>query len=254
MPVLQRTGAAAAAGPDAVPRAVRATAEVRERKGRSFGMALPPVPGGPLGMSEHPVPKVGRSLSYAGGNAPLRVTGWCPGCSCEGSRHRRPGPFFGAGATPLRSSCHRGADDEDGVTCGLDDLKYVPGRKYTITAKKALSASGAVYTGTVKDVSTGKERTIGAWRLPSRFPGFRNTANAFIEKFAGIRTCADIPAVTVSYTDVKADRKPLTFRSYRHKATGVPGKDIYTCVNVSDYTVTSRAPGSYTVRSHVPRR
>lgn len=96
-------------------------------------------------------------MSYAGGNAPLRVTGWCPGCSCEGSRHRRPGPFFGAGATPLRSTCHRGADDEDGVTCGIDDLKYVPGRKY-----------------------------------------------------------------------------------------------IYTCVNVSDCTVTSRAPGSYTVRSHVP--
>ncbi|GAA2231969.1 DUF3472 domain-containing protein [Streptomyces nogalater] len=162
--------------------------------------------------------------------------------------------FFGAGATPLRSNCHQGADDEDGVTCGIDDLKYVVGRKYTITTKKTNSTSGPVYTGTIKDVATGKLRTIGAWRLPRNFAGFKNSANAFIEKFDGIRTCADIPAVTVSYTGVKADGRPLSFRAYRHKATKEPGEDIYTCINVSDYTVTVPAPGSYTVRSHLARR
>jgi hypothetical protein len=59
--------------------------------------------------------------------------------------------------------------------------------------------------------------------------------------------------VTVSYTGVKADGRPLAFRAYRHKATGVPGEDIYTCVNVSDYTVAAPAPGSYTVRSRLAR-
>ncbi|MEU7561029.1 DUF3472 domain-containing protein [Streptomyces eurythermus] len=161
--------------------------------------------------------------------------------------------FFGAGATPLRSNCHKGADDEDGVTCGIDDLTYVTGRKYTITARKTNTRSGPVYTGTIKDLATGKVRTIGAWRLPKTFSGFKNSANAFIEKFDGIRTCADIPAVTVSYTGVKADGHPLKFRAYRHKATKEPGEDIYTCANMSNYTVTTPTSGSYTVRSHLAR-
>ncbi|MEV6935815.1 hypothetical protein AB0N19_15455, partial [Streptomyces sp. NPDC051132] len=110
--------------------------------------------------------------------------------------------FFGAGATPLRSNCHKGADDEDGVTCGIVDLTYAAGRKYTITARKTTTASGPVCTGTIKDLTTGKARTIGAWRLSKYFAGFTNSANAFIEKFDGIRTCADIPAVAVSYTGV----------------------------------------------------
>jgi hypothetical protein len=109
------------------------------------------------------------------------------------------------------------------------------------------------YTGTVKNVTTGKERTIGAWRLPAQFPGFADHANAFIEKFDDIETCADIPAVKVSYTD--ADGDPLTFRAYHHKATNEPGPDdLYTCTNVSDYTVTTPAAGSYTVKSHVKSR
>ncbi|QLJ02754.1 hypothetical protein HZZ00_18165 [Streptomyces sp. NEAU-sy36] len=161
--------------------------------------------------------------------------------------------FFGVGATPLRSNCHKGADDEDGVTCGIDDLKYVTGRKYTITATKTNTTSGRVYTGTIKDLTTGKVRTIGAWRLPKTFSGFKDSANAFIEKFDAIRTCADIPAVTVSYTGVKADTQRLKFRAYRHKATKEPGEDIYTCANVSNYTVTTPATGSYTVRSHPAR-
>lgn len=162
--------------------------------------------------------------------------------------------FFGTGATPLRSNCHKGADDEDGVTCGIDDLTYVTGRKYTITARRTNTRSGPVYTGTIKDLATGKVRTVGAWRLPRNFAGFKNSANAFIEKFDGIRTCADIPAVTVSYTGVKTDGRPVKFRAYRHKATKEPGEDIYTCANVSDYTVTTPASGSYTVRSHLARR
>ncbi|MEU3413802.1 hypothetical protein ABZ760_21460 [Streptomyces sp. NPDC006658] len=161
--------------------------------------------------------------------------------------------FFGAGATPLRSNCHRGADDEDGVTCGIDDLKYVAGRKYTISARKTNTTSGPVYTGTIKDAATGKVRTVGVWRLPRNFAGFKNSANAFIEKFDGIRTCADIPSVAVSYTGVKADGRPVRFRAHRHKATKVPGEDIYTCANVSDYTVTAPTPGSYTVRSRLAR-
>ncbi|MFD0393246.1 DUF3472 domain-containing protein [Streptomyces nogalater] len=159
--------------------------------------------------------------------------------------------FFGAGATPLHSNCHGGADAGQGVTCSIDDLEYAVGRKYTISAKKTSDDAGVSYTGTIKDLTTGKERTIGAWRVPQGFTGFYNYADAFIEKFAGIRTCADIPAVTVSYTDVKADGKPLAFKASTHKATNVPGKGIYTCSNVSDYTVTTPAPGSYTVESSV---
>ncbi len=37
-------------------------------------------------------------------------------------------------------------------------------------------------------------------------------------KYSGIRTCAGILAVNVSYPGVKADGKPLTFKAYRHKA------------------------------------
>ncbi|CAL9313489.1 DUF3472 domain-containing protein [Streptomyces sp. SudanB182_2057] len=159
--------------------------------------------------------------------------------------------FFGGGATPLHPNCHPGADAGRGVTCAIDDLEYAAGRKYTITAKKTSDDAGLSYTGTIKDLSTGEERTIGAWRTPPGFTGFYNYADAFIEKFAGVRTCADIPAVTVSYTDVKADGKPLAFKAYTHKGTDEPGKGIYTCSNVSDYTVTTPAPGSYTVESSV---
>ncbi|MGW7792374.1 MULTISPECIES: DUF3472 domain-containing protein [Streptomyces] len=144
----------------------------------------------------------------------------------------------------------RGADGEAGVTCGIDDLTYAVGRKYTLTTRKTTGAAGVSYTGTVKDLSTGRVRTIGAWRVPQDHT-FRNRANAFIEKYDGIRTCADIPGVKVSYTRAEADGDPLSFPAYTRKATNEPGEDLYTCENVSTYSVTTPAPGSYTVKSRV---
>ncbi|MER7848511.1 hypothetical protein ABTZ03_31755 [Kitasatospora sp. NPDC096077] len=158
--------------------------------------------------------------------------------------------FFGKGATPLDPSCASGADGGNGVTCGIDDLAYQVGRKYTIATRKTVDPEGVSYTGTIKDDATGTVRTIGAWRVPAGYPGFQDTANAFIEKFSGIKTCADIPAVKVSYSGVRADGKPVAFKPISHKATDQPGSGIYTCGDVSDYTVSAAStPGGYSVVS-----
>ncbi|MEV7598704.1 hypothetical protein AB0O91_15110 [Kitasatospora sp. NPDC089797] len=158
--------------------------------------------------------------------------------------------FFGKGATPLNANCRSGADGGNGVTCGIDDLAYQVGRKYTIATKKTVDTAGVSYTGTIKDDTTGTVRTIGAWRVPADYAGFRDTANAFIEKFSGIKTCADIPAVKVSYTGVRADGKPVAFKPISHQATDKPGSGIYTCGDVSDYTVSAAStPGGYSVVS-----
>ena len=125
---------------------------------------------------------------------------------------------------------------------------------------EALSAAG-IDQGQVAAVRLANQReTTVLWDRRTSAPLGRaivwqdtRTAPLVEEKFDGIRTCADIPAVTVSYTGVKADGQALKFKAYRHKATNEPGKDIYTCANVSDYTVTTPAPGSYTVRSHLAR-
>ncbi|MFE9360286.1 DUF3472 domain-containing protein [Streptomyces olivaceoviridis] len=159
--------------------------------------------------------------------------------------------FFGAGATPLHPNCHSGADAGQGVTCAIDDLDYAAGRAYTLTTTKSTDTAGTVYTGTIRDLTTGRQRTIGAWRTPQGFTGFADQANAFIEKYHGITTCADIPAVTVSYSNVQADGHPITFTAQTHPATDTPGTGIYTCAGVSDYTVTTPTEGSYTVHSTV---
>lgn len=156
--------------------------------------------------------------------------------------------FFGAGATPLHANCRGGADAGEGVTCGIDDLVYAVGREYTIVTTRTSDADGVSYTGTIEDGTTGRTRTIGSWRIPEKFT-FSDSANAFIEKFRGIRSCADIPAVNVSYTGVRADGEPLAFKAFTRKATNTPGTGIYTCGNVSDYTVTTPDAGSYTVAS-----
>ncbi|MFJ9690793.1 DUF3472 domain-containing protein [Kitasatospora sp. NPDC101183] len=160
--------------------------------------------------------------------------------------------YFGSNATPDNPNCHGDADGGAGVTCAIDDLDYAAGRKYTITTRKSESADAVTYTGTIKDLTSGKERTIGSWRLPQDFAGFSPNANAFIEKFSGISTCADIPPVNVSYTGVTANGSPVNFHAGTHPATDVPGDGIYTCSGVSQYTVTTPAPGSYTVVSTVP--
>jgi|GEM_PF-6643941 len=157
--------------------------------------------------------------------------------------------FFGSGAKPLDANCSSGADAGSGVTCGIDDLSYAVGRQYTIATKKYTDAGGTSYTGTITDDSTGQARTIGKWLVPSGYGGFDNSADAFIEKFGGVKTCADIPAVAVSYTGVSADGKPISFTPSSHKATDKPGSGIYTCSTVSNYTVSAPAAGSYTVTS-----
>ncbi|RDI42877.1 DUF3472 domain-containing protein [Nocardia mexicana] len=157
--------------------------------------------------------------------------------------------YFGPGATPLHDNCKSGADSGKGVTCAIDDLEYAKGRKYTIAAKRSKDAEGISYTGTITDESTGNTRTIGAWRLPSSFTKFNDSANAFIERFKGIESCGDIPAVQVSYSNVTADGKPIAFEPESHTAGNKPGSGIYTCGDVSDYTVSTDGPGGYDVKS-----
>ncbi|MFJ4686209.1 DUF3472 domain-containing protein [Streptomyces sp. NPDC088789] len=160
--------------------------------------------------------------------------------------------YFGPDAKPDSHNCSGGADGDPGVTCAIDDLVYEVGRQYTITTQKTTNADGVTYTGTIKDLTSGDERTIGRWLLPRGFAGFITSGNAFIEKFSGISTCADIPGVSVAYTGIAADQDPVNFTPVTHPATDEAGEDVYTCENVSEYTVTTPANGSYTVESSVP--
>lgn len=161
--------------------------------------------------------------------------------------------YFGNGATPLDAHCRAGADGGSGVTCGANDLIYATGRTYIFRTIRSRDSQGFRYTGTITDSTTEVTRTIGAWRVPADVVGFSNAANAFIEKFSGVNNCGDTPSVAVSYSGVQADSQMIQFRSFSQKAAYRPGSGIYTCGNVSNYSITASQPGRYTVISSASR-
>ncbi|WP_052663687.1 DUF3472 domain-containing protein [Psychromicrobium lacuslunae] len=160
--------------------------------------------------------------------------------------------FFGAGATPIGSNCDSGADGDSGVTCALDGLAYRVGTKYTITSHRQSDANGVTYTGTITNLSTGVKTTIGAWRLPANYGGFSDQMTAFIERFWGISSCADIPAVSVDYSNITVGGTAVSISPVNKVAGFVPGSNgIYRCNDVSDYQLTSNGAGNYSVRSQI---
>jgi hypothetical protein len=159
--------------------------------------------------------------------------------------------FFGRGATPLGRACTSGADSGSGVTCAPKNISYAPGRAYTFTTSRATDGAGVVYTGKVEDDATGLVSTIGAWRLRSTYPGFEGTVNAFIEKYDGIETCADIPAVKVAYAGVEVNGRLIAFSRDSTHASPVAHRGIYTCSGVSDVTRVVPRRGSYAITSIV---
>lgn len=160
--------------------------------------------------------------------------------------------FFGTGATAMHSNCDSGADGGSGVTCALDGLDYSVRTTYTINSHRTSDSNGTTYTGTITNETTGVKKTIGAWRLPADYPGFGDQMTEFIEKFSGISTCADIPAVSVDYTNFGVNGTAVSFSPVNKKAGYKPGSDgIYRCADVSSYQLTSSGTGSYSVRSTV---
>jgi hypothetical protein len=159
--------------------------------------------------------------------------------------------FFGRGATPLGRACTNGADSGSGVTCAPKNIPYARGRAYTFTTSRTTDGAGVVYTGKVKDEATGLVSTIGAWRLRSTYPGFEGTVNAFIEKYDGIETCADIPAVKVAYAGVEVNGRLIAFSRDSTHASPVAHRGIYTCSGVSDVTRVVPRRGSYAITSIV---
>ena len=140
--------------------------------------------------------------------------------------------LFGAGGVPLSSECRSGADGGNGVTCAID-VPYSRGTAYSFDITKSGSSSTATtWSGTITNDSTGVVTKMGSWSTPAAFGGLKSTTIGFIEKFSGIRTCGDIPDVSVKYSNVSfGNDNPSSGAKIWPSSNG--GSGIYTCLGVT---------------------
>lgn len=140
--------------------------------------------------------------------------------------------LFGAGGVALSPECRSGADGGNGVTCAID-VPYSRGTAYSFDITKAGSSSTATtWSGTITNDSTGVVTKMGSWSTPAAFGGLKSTTIGFIEKFSGIKTCADIPDVSVKYSKVSfGNDNPSSGAKIWPSSNG--GSGIYTCLGVT---------------------
>lgn len=140
--------------------------------------------------------------------------------------------LFGAGGVPLSSEWRSGADGGNGVTCAID-VPYSRGTAYSFDVMKSgSSATATTWSGTITNDSTGVVTKMGSWSTPAAFGGLKSTTIGFIEKFSGIKTCGDIPDVSVKYSNVSfGNDTPSSGAKIWPSSNG--GSGIYTCLGVT---------------------
>lgn len=109
----------------------------------------------------------------------------------SGGKERLSARFstFTKGATTSDPNCHEGADGGPGVTCAVD-FDGVYGHRYDIKVQRT---GPDTWTGTARNTVTGVSTHLGTYSLPSGSGNLKGSQGGFVEYYAGIPSCAEMP-------------------------------------------------------------
>ncbi|MFC7304731.1 hypothetical protein ACFQVC_10935 [Streptomyces monticola] len=148
---------------------------------------------------------------------------------------------FVAGSTTSDPLCHEGADGGPGVTCAVD-FDAVYGHRYDIKVERT---GNDTWTGTARDTVSGKETHLGAWTLPEGSGNLQGSQGGFVEYYAGIPSCAEMPRSDVVFGG------PTSTNSGGLSGTSRANYEYSDCVGESGYQAQDDGAGTHITRGFV---
>ncbi|MGW0736466.1 hypothetical protein [Streptomyces sp. NPDC002851] len=161
----------------------------------------------------------------------------------NGSTERLSARFssFVAGTTTSDPLCREGADGGPGVTCAVD-FDAVYGHQYDIRVERT---GNDTWTGTARDTVSGKETHLGTWTLPTGSGNLRGTQGGFVEYYAGIPSCAEMPRSDVVFGG------PTSTDGGGLSGTSRANYEYSDCVGESNYQAENVGSGTHITRGFV---
>jgi hypothetical protein len=143
---------------------------------------------------------------------------------------------FGEGTAPAAETCKAGTDGGVGTTCALETLPLVWGHRYEFVVARDTSVNApgrSLWRGWVRDTGarTPLVRRIGAWSLPVADTGIEGSVDGFIEHYAGVMECRQLPFADVTFGAPRVDA-PATVSAL--------GRPTGYCASKIPYTSTIR--------------
>ncbi|MEV0321377.1 hypothetical protein ACIBKX_34145 [Streptomyces sp. NPDC050658] len=148
---------------------------------------------------------------------------------------------FTAGASTSDPLCHEGADGGPGVTCAVD-FDGVYGHRYDIKVERSGTDT---WKGTATDTVTGKSTHLGAWTLPAGSGNLQGSQVGFVEYYAGIPSCAEMPRTDGVFGG------PTSTDAGGLSGTTRASHEYSDCVGESDYHAEDDGSGTHVTRGFV---
>ncbi|MEU1332877.1 hypothetical protein [Streptomyces sp. NPDC005865] len=148
---------------------------------------------------------------------------------------------FVAGSTTDDPLCHAGADGGPGVTCAVD-FDGVYGHRYDMRVERTGTDT---WTGTARDTVTGKETHLGTYTLPAGSGGLRGSQGGFVEYYAGIPSCAEMPRSDAVFGG------PTSTDGGGLSGTSRANYEYSDCVGESNYRAENVGSGTHVTRGFV---
>ncbi|MEV8021378.1 hypothetical protein AB0O76_34630 [Streptomyces sp. NPDC086554] len=148
---------------------------------------------------------------------------------------------FIAGTKTSDPLCHEGADGGPGVTCAVD-FDAVYGHRYDLKVERS---GNDTWTGTAKDAVTGKETHLGSWTLPAGSGNLHGSQGGFLEYYAGIPSCAEMPRADVVFGG------PTSTDAGGLNGTSRADYEYSDCVGESNYQAENGGAGTHITRGFV---
>ncbi|MCQ4205947.1 hypothetical protein [Streptomyces longispororuber] len=148
---------------------------------------------------------------------------------------------FTDGATTTDPLCHAGADGGPGVTCAVD-FDAVYGHRYDI---KVEQSGTDTWKGTARDSVTGTSVHLGSWRLPSGSGKLQGSQGGFVEYYAGIPSCAQMPRSDAVFGG------PTSTDAGGLSGTSRANYEYSDCVGTSNYQAENAGTGTHVTRGFV---
>ncbi|WP_371633804.1 hypothetical protein OG693_31890 [Streptomyces sp. NBC_01259] len=148
---------------------------------------------------------------------------------------------FTAGATTSDPLCHDGADGGAGVTCVVD-FDAVYGHRYDILVKRTGTNT---WSGTATDTQTGAATHLGTYTLPSGSGNLQGSQGGFVEYYAGIPSCAEMPRADAVFGG------PTSTDAGGLSGTSTANYEYSDCVGESGYAAEPAGTGTHITRGFV---
>jgi hypothetical protein len=148
---------------------------------------------------------------------------------------------FTDGATTSDPLCHEGADGGPGVTCAVD-FDAVYGHRYDIKVERT---SADTWAGTARDTVSGASVHLGTWTLPAGSGNLQGSQGGFVEYYAGIPSCAQMPRTDVVFEG------PTSTDGGGLSGTSRANYEYSDCVGESNYQAENDGAGTHVTRGFV---